>query len=240
MQLAQLISLSIACAASVAAVQTAPDLAAKADRPDAQVRQAALAWLSNYARQHDWHDVRLDATVIPASRPVQTCNLPYDITPANTNQLTRLTFSVRCPTNNSASYYQVRGSVFAKTVVASTVIRAHEPIDANAVGTELRNLATAPDALVDPAALAGKVSQRMLRPGQIIRGRYLEGERLVTRDQPVQIVAHVGLMEISTAGVALQDGAKGDVIPVRSGSMGKIISASVTGHGTVEPIIAQQ
>ncbi|MGV2290545.1 flagellar basal body P-ring formation chaperone FlgA [Trinickia sp. YCB016] len=216
---------------------------ARAEAPaasvEAQVGQAAHAWLDNYVKQHQLQDARVEATVLSSRRPAPACDAPYDITPAGNGQLGHLTFAVRCPNDARTTFYQVRTSVFAKVVVAAADIPARQPIGVDDVTLEEENLAASPDALTDPAALAGRVSRRPIKAGSVVQARFLQGETDVKRGQMVQIVARNQQIEISAPGEAMQNGAKDDVIRVRNTSTGKVIAARVTGPGTVEPLIDQ-
>jgi flagellar basal body P-ring formation protein FlgA len=212
--------------------------AAHAEAPvEAQVTQAAHEWLDGYVKQHQLQDARAEVTVLPSRRPAPACDAPYEVTLQGNGQLGHLTFAVRCPNDARTTFYQVRTSVFAKVVVAAADIPARQPISADDVTLEEENLATAPDALTDPDAIAGRVSRRPIKAGSVVQARFLQGETAVKRGQIVQIVARNQQIEITAPGEALQNGAKDDVIRVRNTSTGKVIAARVTGPATVEPLM---
>ncbi|WP_206995215.1 flagellar basal body P-ring formation chaperone FlgA [Trinickia mobilis] len=187
-------------------------------------------------KQHQLQDARVEAAVLPSRRPAPPCGKPYEIAPSGNGQLGHLKFAVRCPNDARTTFYQVRTSVLAKVVVAAAAIPAGQPIDVNDVTLEEENLAAVPDALTDPAAIAGRVSRRALKAGSVVQARFLQGETAVKRGQMVRIVARNQQIEITAAGTALQNGAKDEVIRVRNTSTGKIIAARVTGPGIVEPL----
>jgi flagella basal body P-ring formation protein FlgA len=204
-----------------------------------QVQQAALAWLDNYVKEHQLQDARAEATILPTRFAAPACDAPYEIVPSGAGQIGHLNFAVRCPNDARTTFYQVRTSLFVKVVVAAIAIPTGQPIRVDDVTLEEQNLATVPDALTDPNAVAGRVSRRSLKPGSVVQARFLQEEAAVKRGQMVQIVARNQQLEITMPGTALQNGAKDDVIRVRNTRTGKVVAARVTAPGIVEPLSVQ-
>lgn len=221
---------SLAGAASAQALPLAGDPAA------AQVEQAAQEWIGRYVEEHRLTDADTSVTVVPPRRAAPTCGEAYNVSPADTKVLTRMRFSVRCPGTSRASVYVVRAHIKTPVVVTASALLANQPLTADDVALEVRDLALTPDALLDPAAVVGRAPRRALKAGQVVQARILKGVVVVRRGQAVQIVANAGPIEVTSAGTAMQDGAIDDVIRVKNVSTSKVITARITGAGIVEPV----
>jgi flagella basal body P-ring formation protein FlgA len=76
----------------------------------------------------------------------------------------------------------------------------------------------------------------MLRAGDVLRNNSLSAPVLVKRGDAVVMVARIEGIEVSTAGEALDAGAKGAAVRVRNSTSGQTVRMRVTGAGTVEPV----
>lgn len=201
-----------------------------------QVTQASRAWLDGFVQKQQLRDARIDVTVLPGRGPVPVCTEPFDITPADTTRLKRMRFAARCPGSARAALFVVRAEVQAKVLVASAPIPAGKVIDRADVLLAERDIAATPDAIHNADDIAGRASRRPLRAGQVVQSRFLRGAQTLKRGQPVRIVARSQRIEVTAAGVAMQNGGENDVIQVRNVATGKIISARVTDASTVTPV----
>ena len=91
-----------------------------------------------------------------------------------------------------------------------------------------------PDAFSDLGELEGMAARRSIRAGEVIRANMLTAPQLVKRGDQVRIVAKREQIEVSMAGEALDNGARGAIIRVKNSS-GNQIRARVIEAGTVEP-----
>lgn len=102
---------------------------------------------------------------------------------------------------------------------------------------ELRDVAISSlrgDVVNDLSSLIGKSPLRTISMGRPIREQEIAQPTLVKKNTLVQMQFNSGPMQISDAGQAMEDGAKGSVISVRNVSSKKLIRAMVTGAETVE------
>jgi flagella basal body P-ring formation protein FlgA len=76
----------------------------------------------------------------------------------------------------------------------------------------------------------------MLRPGDILRSGQLSSPVLVKRGDAVLMIARREGIEVSTAGEALDAGARGALVRVRNAGSGQIVRMRVAGPGAVEPV----
>lgn len=210
--------------------------ASGADPATAQVETSAQAWLTRYVADRALADAQASVTVTPPRRPAPTCGEPYDIAITDTKVLTRMRFSVRCPGESRATVYVVRAHIDAPLLVAAAALAPNQPLTQTDFTHDVRDLALTPDALIDPAAAIGRTPRRAIKAGQVIQTRLLKGVEAIRRGQSVQIVANTGPVQVTVPATAMQNGAIDDVIRVKNVSTGKVITARITGAGTVEPV----
>jgi flagella basal body P-ring formation protein FlgA len=78
-----------------------------------------------------------------------------------------------------------------------------------------------------------KLSQE-IAPGEVFRRQHLMIPPLVEAGQRVSLMYRSKLLEASAVGIALQQGAQGDVITVKNENSKKVVSGVVTEAGVVE------
>ena len=97
----------------------------------------------------------------------------------------------------------------------------------------------------DVDAVVGQRAKRFISRGQVVEGGDLEPVPLVKRGQLVEVHSRVGGVVVVSAAKALEAGAYGDVVALRTSERGPSqFSAVVTGAGRVrlngsEPMEAQ-
>lgn len=82
--------------------------------------------------------------------------------------------------------------------------------------------------------LIGKVTTRILYPGQIITSNSVVEPPLVNKNEEVEAIRRVGNLVISTKLIALQDGYFGQTIRLRNPNSYKEVLGTVVGKGVVE------
>ena len=82
--------------------------------------------------------------------------------------------------------------------------------------------------------LIGSKCKTPLRKGDPVKWYALEINTLTKRGDLVQMIVRNGGVTLQTAGFAQKDGGKGDVIPVKTKSTGKVVNAVVLDQGLVE------
>jgi flagellar basal body P-ring formation protein FlgA len=203
---------------------------------NAQLEQAARVQLERMAQANALSEPQLDVAV-STPRAAPPCARPPEIEPLDTRQPARLRFVVRCPVEGGWRYeYVVRGRISAMVAVAAAPVAAGEPLSEALVTLDRRDVTLIPDALGAPDAALGQTSRRSLRPGDVLRAGQLASPVLVKRGDPVLMVARRDEVEVSTAGEALDSGARGASVRVRNPSSGQVVRMRVTGAGTVEPV----
>lgn len=125
----------------------------------------------------------------------------------------------------------------ARGLQVNRIIRRGEaigPYDLELFDTTLSQLP--PDALTEQVIAAGSRARTELRPGVWLTGRMFELPKLVKRRQLVTLKLVNGQIEITSKGVALEDGGAGDVIRIKNVGSGREVFGRVIASGLVEVI----
>ncbi|MET0983315.1 MAG: flagellar basal body P-ring formation chaperone FlgA [Telluria sp.] len=216
-------------AASAAWSATAPSIAS-------QVEEAARAELEKQAAASGLADPRFELTVVPP-RVSPACSGPVDVDTLDTRQATRMRFAVRCPgPGTSRQEYIVRARISASVVITAAPVAANETITDTHVTVEQRDITSIADPVIDPDDAIGQTSRRSLRAGDVLRNSSLTAPVLVKRGDAVVMIGRIEGIEVSTAGEALDTGARGATVRVRNSASGQTVRMRVTAPGTVEPV----
>jgi flagella basal body P-ring formation protein FlgA len=201
-----------------------------------QLEQAAREQLARLAEANALSEPQFDVAVA-TPRATPPCAQPLEIEPLDTRQPVRMRFAVRCPGEGGWRYeYVVRAHISALVAVAAAPVAAGEPLTDALVTLERRDVTLVPDALGTMDAALGQASRRGLRAGDVLRAGQLAAPLVVKRGDPVLMVARRDGVEVSTAGEALDNGARGATVRVKNGASGQVVRMRVTGAGTVEPV----
>lgn len=181
-------------------------------------------------------EVQVDVAVV-AARAAPPCAQNVAIEALDTRSPLRMRFLARCNDTPGWRYeYIVRGRVSAMVAVAAAPVAANEALLETQVTIERRDISNIADPITTPEDAVGQMSRRMLRPGDILRSGQLSSPVLVKRGDAVLMIARREGIEVSTAGEALDAGARGAVVRVRNAGSGQVVRMRVAGQGTVEPI----
>ncbi|MET0981041.1 MAG: flagellar basal body P-ring formation chaperone FlgA [Telluria sp.] len=200
-----------------------------------QVEDAARTQLETQAAASRLADARFELTVV-APRVVPHCPGPVEVDTLDTRQASRMHFAVRCPqAGASRLVYIVRARISASVVVIATPLAANELITDAHLTVGQRDITSIADPVVAPIDAVGQTSRRSLRAGDVLRNSSLTAPVLVKRGDAVVMIARIEGIEVSTAGEALDAGAKGATIRVKNSASGQTLRMRVTAPGTVEP-----
>ncbi|EGO64074.1 flagellar basal body P-ring formation chaperone FlgA [Acetonema longum] len=129
---------------------------------------------------------------------------------------------------------------FAPIVVTVRPIKAHEVLTAEKLQLERRDVGRlTADYITDMEKVIGLEVKRTLMTGTVLTASLLNQPVQVKRNSPVTIVGRVAGIEITAAGVALQDGRNGQVIQVRNQSSQRVVAAKVISAGMVQVLTYQ-
>jgi flagella basal body P-ring formation protein FlgA len=212
-------------------------LAQAAPQPIAvQIEQVARAELEKQMAAGGLTEPQFDVAVVTA-RAAPPCSQTVAIEALDTRSPQRMRFLARCNDTPGWRYeYVVRARVSAMVAVAAGPVAANEALTDAQVTIERRDISNIADPISSPEEAVGQMSRRMLRPGDILRRGQLSSPVLVKRGDAVLMIARREGVEVSTAGEALDAGARGAVVRVRNAGSGQVVRMRVAGPGAVEPI----
>ncbi len=146
-----------------------------------------------------------------------------------------LSIGVRCKGIKTWTIYvPVRIGVLDKVVVASRALPQGHVIVASDIQLETRDLSTLSGGyLLKPREVMGQSLRRPVIIGAVITPTSVKPTRAIRRGEKVTILASRKGIEVRMSGVALADGAPGDLIRVRNILSKKIIQGIVTKYGEV-------
>lgn len=201
----------------------------------AKVQQAAMEQLKNLAATAAWAAPQMSAEVVRTNREIPLCPSGARVESMDPRGLARMRFAVIC--GGQPGWRQevlVRGKVSAEVAVAATDLMAGKILSPYDLLQERHDITLIPDTFSDLGQVAGLAARRSIRAGEVLRPNMLSAPQLVRRGDQVRIVARREQIEVSMAGEALDNGARGAIVRVRNAS-GNTIRARVIEAGTVEP-----
>ena len=147
----------------------------------------------------------------------------------------RNTVGVRC---NGASSWTIYNTVlvksFIKVLVSTQSLNRNDKINPESIVIETRDVSTLqPGYINDPGFLIDKVATRPVPAGSVIYNAYITEPRLVKRGERVNIQSDSPGLMITSEGVAMMDGAKGQKISVKNISSNRVIQGTVMYPGLV-------
>jgi flagella basal body P-ring formation protein FlgA len=147
----------------------------------------------------------------------------------------RNTIGVHCDGSKSWTIYSVVPIKSYKDVlVLSKPLRRDEVIRAEYLTTETRDIATLQKGyLLDPAEVINKQAARNLAAGSVLNRLSYENLTLIKRGERVNIQSGKAGLQISAAGMAMMDGAKGERIRVKNITSKREVQAVVVEVGLV-------
>lgn len=222
---------------TLAVVQPLSVLAATPARVEDLVEQAARDWLVEQSDQRGLVEPVFELKAIARQpQPLPPCANTLTVDALDTRTLARMRFALVCPgTDGWQREWSVRAAVSALVVVATREVPANQPLKAEDLGIERRQLSDLAGAVMLPEDAIAQSSSRTLRAGQPLHVRWLAAPMVVRRGDSVSIVARNAGIEVSAAGEALENGRQRQIVRVRNSSTGKVIRARVLEEGLVEP-----
>jgi flagella basal body P-ring formation protein FlgA len=201
-----------------------------------QIEQAARAELERQMAASGLTEPQIDLAVV-TTRAAPPCAQNIAIEPLDTRSPQRMRFLARCNDTPGWRYeYVVRARLTAMVAVTAGPVAANEALTDAQVTIERRDISNIADPITTPDEAVGQMSRRMLRPGDILRSGQLSSPVMVKRGDAVMMVARREGIEVSSAGEALDAGARGAMVRVRNANSGQVVRMRVAGPGQVEPV----
>lgn len=132
------------------------------------------------------------------------------------------------------AFPMVEMPVFSHHLMSGRVVKKED-----IVWKRVRTQANTIRVISDPQDLIGKITRRPIAAGQLIRRTDVKADIVVQKKDLVTITLKTRYMTLNARGVALERGAKGDVIAILNKDSKRTVEAIVTGRGTAV-VIANQ
>lgn len=148
----------------------------------------------------------------------------------------RNALGVRCNSVKKWTIYVVANvSIYRNVISLSRSIRRGEILKKNMLQFEKRDIAHLRQGyFTDLNEVINKEAYRNLNLGMVINKTSITEPKLIKRREKVKIKARSANLEISSTGIALMDGVKGQTIKVKNLRSKQIIQAIVVKSGQVE------
>lgn len=185
--------------------------------------------------QNDDYDIQVNP-LDPRLR-LAACDVDLEVFLANgARALGNTSVGVRCSGSQPWTVYlSARIHSFAEVLVAGRYLPRGTLLTAADLRPERRDTSKlAGGYATDPAHLLGKRLRRSLREQAVIPPQALEAPKLVRRGNQVTLVIRRAGMEITAAGIALDDGTEGERIQVRNAASERVIEGEVIDAHRVE------
>lgn len=223
---AGLAALALACSAPA----LAQDAVSQAPEAIAVVAQSYL--LEQLASLPGQPAVAIDP---PRTDRLAPCDAMAPFMPSGMKLRSRMTVGVRCNAPKPwTTYVQATVSVPGYYYVASRMISAGQALTPDDLSPRDGDLVTLPPgAITDPQSVVGMTAAFRINAGQPVRGSSLRNAQSVVRGSNVRINARGNGFMVSSEGQAMDNGAPGAVVQVRTAS-GQVVSGVVRNAGLVE------
>lgn len=223
---AGLAALALACSAPA----MAQDAVSQAPEAIAVVAQSYL--LEQLASLPGQPAVAIDP---PRTDRLAPCDAMAPFMPSGMKLRSRMTVGVRCNAPKPwTTYVQATVSVPGYYYVASRMISAGQALTPDDLSPRDGDLVTLPPgAITDPQSVVGMTAAFRINAGQPVRGSSLRNAQSVVRGSNVRINARGNGFMVSSEGQAMDNGAPGAVVQVRTAS-GQVVSGVVRNAGLVE------
>jgi len=164
------------------------------------------------------------------------CDQPLDIFPQSGAIKTgRNTLGIRCTgSNNWTIYSSVVVRSFEAVLVLTKPLARHEVIGPDYLTLETRDTSTLQQGyLSDAKEILGKQATRFIPSGSVLYKMHYSEPTLVKRGERVSIQSGKPGLVITSTGVAMMDGTRGQQISVKNASSQRVIQATVVNPGLV-------
>lgn len=171
--------------------------------------------------------------VLEEQGPVEIEVRPLSSRPLRGAGLVRVELKVKGQTCRTLTV-TVDTRIYRRVLVASRVIRRGELLGENLLEQEERDITLLKDGCyTEIDQVKGMQARRPMNAGDIFTRQHSESVPLVRQGDAVELVVDSGNMQLSTQGVALQDGGAGVRIRVKNQESGKILHGEVLAAGIV-------
>lgn len=207
-----------------------------APAPTPQAPDAIIAQVESFLRARaQAYPGEAEITVEPPRLTSQaSCDQLEVFLSGNTTLRSRMSVGVRCLAPQAWSLYITANiRLVGHYYVANRAIPAGQVLSLDDLDMREGDLLRDRQAITDPAHIVGYITTRRIPPGGEVRGNALRDPQSIQRGQAVRTIARGVGFVVTGEGQALEAGAPGMQIQIRSSS-GQIITATVIDAHTVQ------
>ncbi len=204
--------------------------------PD-KIKQILNQFLQTKAQQYPDAELTFTPQSFPLPFTLPAGDVSWEVIPSRPGLIGSSRFSIIFRVDNKLrKNLSVRGQLKAlmPVAVANQTIKNKEPLTANNVRMEMRDVARTKGVIFDLHDLSGKQASRTIRAGKIIEQSQLKSIPLVYRGEQVKVLLRSGALQLTAKGIAKADGGLHDVIRVQNTSSNKTFYCQVAAPGLVE------
>ncbi len=181
-------------------------------------------------------ELRFTSVRAPEKIILPTGELKYTVTPSKPGILGSSSFSIIFRVNGkTVKNCTVRGKLeaMAEVVIAGVNMRKGTIITADQLNTARRDISRIDKPFTAIDNVIGMQAKRTIRAGKTINEHNVGLPPIIKKGEPVKIIASKGLLQISTSGIAIMDGRRGQFIRVKNINSSKLIYCKVDAPGIV-------
>jgi flagellar basal body P-ring formation protein FlgA len=199
----------------------------------ATLEKAAREFVEQYF--DDDHELQIKVGAVDDRLRLEACQVPLNaFSPYSRAPLGAVSIGVRCDMPTWKVHIPVQVQAYTNVIVAKQPITRGSLVTAADVNIQKREISRYNEGIyTDVEQLVGMVAKRNIRQDDVLTPRTLMPRRLVSRGQPVTIIAEFNGLQIRTKGEALMDGHQGQIIRVENRRSGKEIAGEVIAPSTV-------
>lgn len=201
-----------------------------------QVRDAIEVYAQEVQNQN-FEQFEVDSQPLDSRLRLSACDQPLIVEHRPRNRTVgRLTMRVECRgADNWAIHVPVTVSAFANVVIADMPIAKGTQITERDIRVEARDVSLIYSGYFNSVErVKGFVSKRPIPAGQVLNPTVLDPAKMINRGEKVVIVAEGRGLNIRTTGVAMNDGAYGELIQVRNSNTDKVVEGRIDGPGRIK------
>lgn len=198
------------------------------------IAEAVKAYISQTISLQGEYEVNL--TPLDSRLNLPQCSTPLEVfTTTDVIKAGRTTIGVRCNTEKKWSIFtSAIIKAYQRVVVLSQPIQRGEIITRHHLAVEKREVSKLrEDFVTQIEQIENKQVTRQLDTGTIISLRNLVDPKIIRRGDKVVISTTKSGFSIRMSGLAMTDGAKGQLIKIKNQNSGRIINATVIEAGLV-------
>ena len=201
-----------------------------------QISQIIAEYLQKNLERLPRADIRFVPGTMPRPVTLPFGKLSWEVIPSNPDILGSSSFSVILKVDGkTVENMTVRGKLeaWADVVIATRSIKKGSRIASDQLGLRRMDISRLQDPITTREKIIGLIAKQTLHAGRAIEKRHVKLPPHIKKGDQVKIVAHKGSLNISTMGIAMADGRRGDMIRVRNIQSNKLIYCLVAAPGLV-------